>query len=93
MRRLRGVMAPKGKKAHVGSSQKSEQLATGNEVHDHVEVCCVLEATPQIDYERMLYSEQHLLFVVCVINLLGLDDLFLLEHFDGIKPEIVFAPD
>ena len=85
--------AAKGKKAHVRSSQESEQLATGYEVHDHVEVCCILEATPQIDYEWMLYSEQHLLLIVCVVNLLGLDDLFLLEHFDGIKPEIVFAPD
>jgi hypothetical protein len=52
-----------------------------------------LEATPQIDYERMLYSKEHVLFVVGVIDLLGLDDLFLLKHFDGIKPEIVFAPD
>ena len=52
-----------------------------------------MEATPQIDYERMLYGEQHLLLIVCVVNLLGLDDLFLLKHFDGIKPEIVFAPD
>jgi hypothetical protein len=41
----------------------------------------------------MLYSKQHLLFVICVINLLGLDDLFLLKHFDGIEAEIVFAPD
>jgi hypothetical protein len=52
-----------------------------------------LEATPQIDYERILHSEQHLLLVVRVIDLLGLDDLILLKHFDGIKPEIMFAPD
>jgi hypothetical protein len=41
----------------------------------------------------MLYSEQHLLLVVCVVDLLRLDDFFLLEYFDGIKPEIMFAPD
>jgi len=41
----------------------------------------------------MLYSEQHLLFIVRVIDLLRLDDLFLLKDFDGIKPEVMFAPD
>jgi hypothetical protein len=65
----------------------------GNEIHDHVKVCCVLEAAPQINYEWMLYSEQHLLFIVRVIDLLRLDDLFLLKDFDGIKPEVMFAPD
>lgn len=76
--KTQGVMASKGKKAHVGSSQKSEQFATGYKVHDHVEVCCILKAPPQIDYERILYSEKHFLLVVRVIDLLGLDDLFLL---------------
>lgn len=88
-----GCDGVKEKKAHVGPSQKGEQFAAGDKVHDHVEVCCILEATPQIDYERMLHSEQHLLLVVCVVDLLGLDDLFLLKHFDGIEPEIMFAPD
>ena len=41
----------------------------------------------------MLHREQHLLFIVCVIDLLRLDDLFLVEDFDGVKPEVVFAPD
>jgi hypothetical protein len=40
----------------------------------------------------MLHGEQHLLFIVCVIDLLRLDDLFLLKDLDGIEPEVVFAP-
>jgi len=40
----------------------------------------------------MLYGEEHLLFVVRVIDLLRLDDLFLMKNFDGIKPEVMFAP-
>jgi len=40
----------------------------------------------------MLYGEEHLLFVVRVIDLLRLDDLFLMKHFDGVKPEVMFAP-
>lgn len=64
------MVAPRKRQAHVGSPQKGEQFATGNEVHDHVKVCRVLEAAPQINNEGMLYSEQHLLFIVCVIDLL-----------------------
>jgi len=72
MRWLRGERWWRREKVrtHVGSPQKGEQFATGNEVHDHVEVCCVLEAAPQINNERMLHSEQHLLFIICVIDLL-----------------------
>ena len=34
-----------------------------------------------------------MLFIVCVIDLLRLDDLFFVKDFDGVKPEVVFAPD
>ena len=36
----------KKKQAHVGSAQKREQFPAGDEVHNHVQVCRVLEAAP-----------------------------------------------
>jgi hypothetical protein len=52
-----------------------------------------LEAAPQIDDEWMLHSKQHLLLIIRVIDLLRLDDLFLVKDLDGVKPEVVFASD
>jgi hypothetical protein len=40
----------------------------------------------------VLHSKEHLLFVVRVIDLLRLDNLFLMQDFDGVKPEIMFTP-
>jgi hypothetical protein len=40
----------------------------------------------------VLHSKQHLLFIVGVIDLFRLDDLLLLQDFDGVKPEIMFTP-
>lgn len=47
-KRFRGRMhgAKRKKEAHIGSAQKSEEFSTGDEVHNHVEVCRVLEAAP-----------------------------------------------
>ena len=41
----------------------------------------------------MLHGEQHLLFVVGVVDLLVRDDLFLVENFDGVEAMVVYAPD
>jgi hypothetical protein len=41
----------------------------------------------------MLHSEEHLLFIVCMVDLLRLDDLFLLQDLDGIEAEVMFASD
>ena len=64
-----------------------------NEVHDHVQILRVLEATPKIHDERMLYSEQQTLFIVCVLYLLHPHDFLFVQDLDRIVTEIVSATD
>jgi hypothetical protein len=74
-------------------AQQAEQLAALNKVHDHVQVLRVLERAPQGDEEGVLDLLQHAALVVGVLDLLHLDDLGLLEHFDGVEALVVLALD
>ena len=76
---------------HVRSPQEREELAAGHKVHDHVQICGVLECAPEIDDERMLHRLEHHLFVAGVRLLLHAHDLFLAQHLDGVEPQVVFA--
>ena len=50
-----------------------------------------MEATPQIDDERMLNALEHVLLVVGVLNLFEANDFFLAQDFDRVVPQIMVA--
>lgn len=74
-------------------SQQAEELAALDKVHDHVEVLGVLEGAPEGDQEGMLDLLQHAALVVCVLDLLHLDDLGLFQHLDGVEALVVLGLD
>ena len=77
----------------LGFPQQAEQLSALDKVHDHVEVLGVLKSAPQRDEKRMLDLLEHAALVVCVLDLLHLDDLGLFEHLDGIEALVVLGLD
>ena len=77
---------------YVRSSEKCEQFAARNEIHDHVEIGRILEGAPEIYDERMLNSLEHMLFIIRMFNLLQSDDFLFAEHFDGVESQVVFTP-
>lgn len=76
---------------NLALSEQAEKLSTCHKVHDHVEVVDVLECSPQVDKEGVPDADQHLSFRICVLNLLHLDNLFLIENLDSIESAIVFG--
>lgn len=72
-------------------AEKTEELSACDEVHDHVEVVCVLESAPEVDEEGVSHTNQHLPLRVGVFHLLHLDNLLLIEHLDGIESPIVLG--
>lgn len=72
-------------------AQQAKQLAALDKVHDHVQILRVLKGAPERDEERVLDLLQHAALVVGVLDLLHLDDLRLLQHFDGVEALVVLA--
>ena len=86
-----GVELGDGVGKALALAQQAEQLAALDKVHDHVQVLAVLEGAPEGDEERVLDLLQHAALVVCVLDLLHLDHLRLLEHFDGVEALVVLG--
>ena len=69
--------------------QQRKELASLNEIHDHVQVLAVLERPPQSDEKRVFDIAQHSPFVIRMLDLLHLNHLGLLQYLDGIEPLVV----
>jgi hypothetical protein len=69
--------------------EQTEELSTGDKVHDHVQVLRVGERAPEVDEEGMTDPDEHLSLRVCVLDLLHPDDFLLAEDFDGIVARVV----
>jgi hypothetical protein len=74
-------------------AQKTEQLTTFDEIHDHVQVLAILKCSPEGDYERMFDFLQHLALIIGVLDLLHLDHLGLLQDLDGIVALVMVGLD
>lgn len=81
------------KETYLRFSQQAEQLTTFDEIHNHVQVLRILECSPQGDKERVFDLLQHAALVIGVFDLLHLDHLGLLEHFDSIEALVVLGLD
>ena len=76
---------------HIRPSQKSEQFASRDEIHDHIQIRRILERAPEVNNKRVLHGSEHLLFIVRVLNLLRFNDLVLIQDFHCVEAEIMFA--
>lgn len=74
-------------------AEKTEQLSACDKVHDHVQVADVLEGAPEVDEEWVTDADEHLTLRVGVLDLLHLDDLFLVEDLDGVESTVVARAD
>lgn len=72
-------------------AQQAEQLSSLDEVHNHVEILRVLESAPECDEEGVLDFLQHPALIICVLNLLHLDNLCLFQHLDGIEALVMLG--
>lgn len=64
-------------------SQVSEELTTVDEFQDQVEMFGVLGEAFEVDDEGVADLWMNKVFVIDVINLLGLDDLTFVKKFEG----------
>lgn len=71
--------------------QEGEEFPSGYIVHYHVEIGVILESAPEVYDKGMLNGFQDCLFIVCVLDLLCLDNLFFAQDFDGVKAKVVLA--
>ena len=62
------------------ASQVIEELATIEEVHDHVEFVLRLEGVVHLHEERRLHMLQHVALRLRVVDLIPLQQVRLLEH-------------
>lgn len=71
--------------------QQTKQLSPLNKIHHHVQVLAILPRAPQRDQEGVATALQHPPLVIRVLDLLHLDHLRFLQHFDGVEALVVFA--
>jgi len=74
---------------YLGFPQQTEQLASLDKIHHHVQVLVVLKGSPQRDQEGVFYFLQHLPLIVGVFDLFHFDHLSFLQNLDRIEAQIV----
>ena len=88
MQRLR-KSSPSAPATHLRFSEKAEQFASLDKVHNHIKVLGILKSAPERNEEWMFDSLEHFSLIVCMLNLLHLDHLLLLQDLDGIITLVV----